>query len=89
MHVSKEELKGKILNIYPELDQFGLSLDLAFDENKDAWIATVTKGEHQLSTHLEEQDVESCLQGGECYHFGIQLGRFIRNYCEGGSSCRL
>ncbi len=89
MSVSKEDLRSRILELYPEFNQFGLSLDLAYDEEKKAWLATVTKGEHQLSTHLEEQDVESCLQGGECYHFGTQLGRFIRYYCEGGSGCRL
>lgn len=89
MTVSKEDLKNRILNLYPEFGQFGLHFDLYFDEDKKAWIATVDKGEHRLSTHLEEQDVESCLQGRECYHFGVQLGRFIRNYCEGGSECRL
>ena len=89
MTISKEDLRSRILELYPEFGQFQLSLDLSYDEDQQSWIATVTKGEHQLSTHLEEQDVESCLQGRECYHFGIQLGRFIRNYCEGGSSCRL
>lgn len=89
MSVTKEDLRSRILDLYPEFGKFGLDLDLSFDQEKQAWIATVTKGEHHLSTHLEEEDVENCLQGRECYHFGMQLGRFIRNYCEGGSSCRL
>jgi hypothetical protein len=84
-----EQIKSKIEQIYPEIGQFGLGLQIGYDERTSAWMATVTKGEHQLSTHLEEEDVESCLQGKECYHFGVQLGRFIRNYCEGGEACRL
>ncbi|MEF8823748.1 MAG: hypothetical protein V5B78_06540 [Desulfohalobiaceae bacterium] len=89
MSVSKEDLLSRMLDLYPEFGQFGLSLDLSYDDSKEAWIATVTKGEHQLFTHLEKEDVESCLQGRECYHFGVQLGQFIRYYCEDGSSCRL
>ena len=89
MEVSSEELRSRILSIYPEIERFGLGLDLDYDKSQEAWIATVSKGEHRLSTHLEAQDVESCLQGRECYHLGAQLGRFIRYYCEGGSECRL
>ena len=89
MDVKAEDIKKKLHQIYPEIEQFGLNMALKFDESQNAWIATFTKGEHELSTHLEEQDVESCLQGKECYHLGVQLGRFIRNYCEGGQSCRL
>ncbi len=89
MNVPQEELRSKILSLYPEIEQFGLDMDLAYDEGKEAWIATFSKGENKLSTHLEAQDVEACLQGKECYHLGTQLGRFIRHYCEGGSACRL
>jgi hypothetical protein len=84
-----EQIKSKILQVYPEIGQFGLGLEISYDDRTNAWVATVTKGAEQLSTHLEEEDVESCLQGKECYHFGMQLGRFIRYYCEGGEACRL
>jgi hypothetical protein len=89
MDVSKDDLKAKLHQIYPEIEQFGLSMDLSFDQDQNAWMATFTTGEHTLSTHLEKQDVEACIRGQECYHLGIQLGRFIRNYCQGGESCRL
>jgi hypothetical protein len=89
MEVKAQDIKEKLLHIYPEIADYGLSLELAFDEQQKAWLATFSKDEHQLSTHLQEQDVESCLQGRECYHLGIQLGQFIRNYCAGGDSCRL
>jgi hypothetical protein len=89
MDVNPEDIKKKLLQIYPEIEQFGLGLSVSFEEATDAWMATFTKGEHELSTHLEKPDVESCLQGKECYHVGVQLGRFIRNYCEGGEACRL
>ncbi|MFO8031014.1 MAG: hypothetical protein R6U22_00560 [Desulfohalobiaceae bacterium] len=89
MEVKAQDIKEKLLQIYPEIEDYGLSLTLSFDEQQKAWLATFSKEGHELSTHLEEQDVESCLQGNECYHLGIQLGQFIRNYCAGGENCRL
>lgn len=89
MNGKAEQLKAKLHEIYPEIEQFGLRMELHFDQDQGAWMATFAKGENTLSTHLEEQDVEACLRGQECYHLGIQLGRFIRNYCEGGEACRL
>jgi len=89
MKTSPEEIHAKLHEIYPEIEQFGLTMELSFDEAQNAWMATFTKGEHTLSTHLEKQDVDACLRGEECFHLGVQLGRFIRNYCEGGKSCKL
>lgn len=89
MEVKKDDLAAKLKAIYPEIDQFGLNLLLEFDEQTNSWIATFQTAEHTLSTHLEEADVESCLLGKECVHLGVQLGRFIRNFCSGGGACTL
>lgn len=89
MQVNADELKQKILALFPEIEQYGLDMTLEFDPEQDAWLLTVSKGQDTLSTHLEEQDVEACLTGKECYHVAVQLGRFIRNYCAGGEACTL
>ncbi|MFW6415273.1 MAG: hypothetical protein ACOCZ2_03055 [Thermodesulfobacteriota bacterium] len=89
MSVNATQVKEKLEQIYPDINKFGLGLDVGFDQDKNAWIAHFKKGEHILTTHLEPEDVDSCLEGRECYHLGIQLGQFIRNYCEGGQECRL
>ncbi len=89
MQVKAQDLQQKILALFPEIEQYGLNMDLEFDPQQDAWLLTVSKGQDTLSTHLEEQDVEACLTGKECYHVAVQLGRFIRNYCTGGEACTL
>ena len=89
MSTNATQIKEKLEQIYPEINKFELALDVSFDQDKNAWVANFKKGEHNLTTHLEPQDVDSCLEGKECYHLGIQLGQFIRNYCEGGEECRL
>ena len=89
MAAKSADIEKQLHEMYPEIKQYGVDLNIDFNPEKNAWIATFKKGEHELWTHLEEQDVENCFQGKECYHFGIQLGQFIRNYCEGGEACRL
>ena len=89
MQVKADDLRAKVLALFPEIEKYGLDMDLDFDPEKDAWLLTVRKDQETLSTHLEEQDVEACMSGKECYHVAVQLGRFIRNYCEGGQACTL
>jgi hypothetical protein len=89
MTLDKTELKAKIKDLFPEIKQYGLEFDLEKDESKQAWLAKFKKGEHELATHLDEKDVEECQAGVKCFNLGIQLGQFIRNYCEDGESCRL
>ncbi len=89
MDVKAEDIKAKLKQIYPEIDEYGLNFEVHFDQQKNAWIASFTSGKHTLSTHIEEDEVENCLLGKECYHLGIHLGRFIRHFCEGGGACML
>jgi len=89
MAMTKTELKSKIIQLFPEIEKYGLDLDVEMDKTKNVWLAKFNKDEHRLVTHLEEKDVEDCLAGIKCYKIGIQLGQFIRNYCEDGENCRL
>jgi hypothetical protein len=89
MHVNDQDLRQKVLALFPEIEKYELNMDLRFDQEQDSWLLTVQKGQQTLSTHLEEPDVDACMNGKECYHVAVQLGRFIRNYCEGGEACTL
>lgn len=54
--MAKDELKSKIKDLFPEIEKYGLEFDLEMDKETDAWLARFKKGEHELATHLEEQD---------------------------------
>jgi hypothetical protein len=87
MNVDPQELKKKIIEIYPEIEKYSVETEVNFDDETDSWVVTVRKGDNELSTHVEKQDAESCLQGKECVYLGTQIGRFIQNYCLGGDAC--
>ncbi len=89
MATQASDIKNKFQEIYPEIEQYGVGLQIEYNSEKKAWEATFEKNGNKLSTHLEDTDVHNCLLGKKCYNFGIQLGQFIRNYCEGGEACKL
>lgn len=83
MSVDPNALKSKLREMYPEIEKHNLNLGLSFDDSKDAWIVELSKGEHELTTHLEGKDAEECLDGIECVYLGVQIGQFVKNFEAG------
>ena len=75
-------LKDKIREMYPEIDEHRLSVGLAFDEAKDAYVVTFRRGAAELATHIEKNDADECMNGVKCVYLGIQVAQFIRNFDE-------
>jgi hypothetical protein len=73
-------LKDKVLEMYPELERKGIAVNLTFDADKDAYILTMHKDQHQLTTHLERQDADDCMKGIKCVSLGIQVEQFSKNF---------
>jgi hypothetical protein len=40
------------------------------------------RGKEQLSTHLEKNDAEECMNGIKCVYLGVQVAQFIKNFEE-------
>ena len=47
MRYTKDDLKAKLLRMYPEIKTFGLALALEFDQSKDAWVISFEKGDQK------------------------------------------
>jgi len=73
-------LKDKILEMYPEIERHHLSTNLVFDKAKDAYVVTVHRGGHELTTHLERADADDCMNGIKCVSLGIQIEQFVKNF---------
>lgn len=89
MTIDVNELKNKLKEIYPEIEKYNLQMQVKQDQETNSWLVTFSKGEESLSTHIEYEDVEKCLEGKECFHLGVELGRFIRYYCDESGACQL
>ncbi len=79
---TNEELKAKIVGMYPEIGEHHFSVDVDFSEEKNAYIVTFRRGNEELSTHLERHDADECMNGIKCVYLGVQVAQFIKNFEE-------
>ncbi len=79
---SDDELKAKILEMYPEISRHGISFRLNFNARKNAYILDFRKDRHELTTHLEKKDADECMANIKCVYLGVQVGQFMRNFEE-------
>jgi hypothetical protein len=79
MSDTREDLKRKLLEIYPEIKTFGLSLSLELDEGKDAWVVSFEKGGHRRHAFLDRKDADSCIGGNVCVYLGMLIAQYIKD----------
>ena len=80
MGYSNVALKEKIVEMYPEICQHGVSIDLDYISEKNAYVITLKKETHELSAYLDKNDANECMEGMKCVHLGLKIGEFINNY---------
>jgi hypothetical protein len=73
--IDKDELCRKIREIFPDIGECGIDVDVAFDETNQRWAVDLKKGSRRMKTFLEEGDAELCLQGRQCVSLGIEIGQ--------------
>ncbi len=73
-------LEEKILEMYPEIRQHGISMGMSFDASKNAWIIKFHKDGQELTTHLEKKDADDCMNNIKCIYLGVQVEQFIKNF---------
>jgi len=76
------ELKTKILEMYPEIEKFGVKSSLVYDKQKETYFLKLEKGVHELGTYIDKVDADRCIQGHVCVALGIQVGQFLENFRE-------
>ena len=79
MGSTKEDLTKKLLEMYPEIKAFGLSLSLEVDKRKDAWVVSFEKGAHRRHAFLDKKDADSCIGGNVCVYLGMLIAQYIKD----------
>ncbi|RJP42901.1 MAG: hypothetical protein C4548_08065 [Desulfobacteraceae bacterium] len=77
--ISKEELCKKISEIYPDIGQCGIDVNVDYDAEQARWVVDLKKDSHQLKTFLEDGDAELCLSGKQCVSLGIEIAQLRDN----------
>ena len=79
MGYTKDDLNNKLLELYPEITTYELSVDLEFDEGKNAWVVTFTKGDKNRHAFLDKGDADACIEGNACIYLGVLIAQYIKD----------
>jgi hypothetical protein len=79
MSYGKEDLKKKLLEMYPEITTYGLSTALDFDKGKNAWVVSFEKGKHTRHAFLDKRDADACIEGNACIYLGVLIAQYIKD----------
>ncbi|MDJ0886013.1 MAG: hypothetical protein QNI89_01875 [Desulfobacterales bacterium] len=77
--IDKKELCAKIQELYPDIGECGIDIDVEYDEDKQAWIVDLKKDKFELKTYLEEGDADKCMIGQQCVSLGIEIAQLRTN----------
>lgn len=80
MSYSDDALKAKIVDFYPDIAKHQIYTSLTYDKEKKAYVIKLQKGKHTLTTFLEKEDADACLEGKKCVYLGLHIAEFIRNF---------
>jgi dolichyl-phosphate-mannose--protein O-mannosyl transferase len=83
MSYTKEALTDKLIEIYPEIEEHGISMSLDFNDDENAWVIDFKKDSHELKSFLNKKDADDCMDGIKCVYLGVKIGEFIKNFEEG------
>jgi hypothetical protein len=78
MAYTPEELKGKLLEMYPDIKEYGLNVHLMFDNQKKAWVITFEKEGHERHAFLDEKDANDCMEGNKCVYLGMLIPQYTK-----------
>lgn len=78
MH-TENELYNKIKSIYPDIGKIGIDVNVHFDNTEHVWVVDLKKGNHELKTYLEPDDVNLCMDRKQCIGLGIQIAQLRSN----------
>jgi len=79
MSYTKDDLKNKLLEMYPEITTYGLSTELEFDDDKNAWVVSFKRGNHRRHAFLDKKDADSCIDGNSCIYLGVLIAQYIKD----------
>lgn len=79
----KKELCDKIREVYPDIGECGINVDVDYDDQNNAYVVDLKKDNHELKTFLEPDDAEACMQGKQCVGLGVQIAQLKDNINKG------
>ncbi len=82
MPYTSQALIDKIRQMYPTIRDHQIEVVAWRDETQDAWVITLRKGDHSLTTYLDTAEADECVEGDRCIYLGLHVAEFLANFEE-------
>jgi len=79
---NKKELCEKIRELYPDIGECGIDVDVDYDEAQKSWTVNLKKDQIQLKHFLEDQDADLCMGGTQCVSLGLEIAQLKDNIAK-------
>jgi hypothetical protein len=76
---TKEELCKKITDVYPDIGQCGIDIDVSYDDEKKVWVVDLKKDSHELKHYLDLPEANECMDGNKCVPLGLEIAQLRKN----------
>jgi hypothetical protein len=76
---TKDELCKKITDIYPDIGECGIDIDVSYDDEKKAWVVDLIKDSHELKHYLDLPEADECMEGNKCVPLGLEIAQLKKN----------
>lgn len=80
--IDKKELCEKIRQIYPDVGECDIDVEVHYDTDKKAWVVHLEKEGKKLETYLENEEADACMMGKQCVSLGLQVVQLVRDLKE-------
>lgn len=80
MGYTQVALEDKILDMYPEIRQHGISPRLSFDAGKNAWAVRLVKEGKDFTVYLNKEDADACMDNTYCEAFKTDLCDVVKKF---------
>lgn len=77
--VDAQTLCKKIRQVFPDIGECGMEVNVAYDSQKKAYVVDLEKGAHKLKTYLEPEDADTCMAGRQCVGLSFQIAQLKSN----------
>lgn len=73
--LDKNTLCDKIREIYPDIGECGIDVNVEYDQEQKRWIVYLKQDRQELKTFLEPGDAEKCLEGKHCVSLSVEINQ--------------
>jgi hypothetical protein len=77
MNYSTDNLKDKIRQFHPEVDQKGMKLQVTWDEAAKRFALALSQAGQEVGAYLDKQDADDCMAGKKCLNLAVQVTQLI------------